>query len=203
MADPLDEPRLRKGSKLTQDNWPGTADSRDEVSGTRSPRFSDDPKQVARAGGKSRFQRVVNKTRFECQPDASRRLEVDGISQTGDPHLVEDPANTLAQFLTEPEIRADSSDSGVPRESSYVERVTGVRDPWKASRAFHLHPVVKNLHTNVVAGDAVGAVNDRVHKSFEPRVLGDESDALEASRQTKRASSGKPVENRSTSLCEL
>jgi hypothetical protein len=73
----------------------------------------------------------------------------------------------------------------------------------EAARALDLDAVVEDLNADVVAADAVGAVHDGVHDGFEPGILQDEPDVLEASATSERAASRQLLEQLLACLGQL
>src|SRR5690348_3862545 len=94
----------------------------------------------------------------EGEADTRAGLFVAGLGKAGEPHLVEDTLDSLAEFLADLQVGADPGDARVtwmpadlrgPRRVGEAEEPAGVLD---------LDPVGEDLHPDVVS-HAVGAVD--------------------------------------------
>ncbi len=83
-------------------------------------------------------------------------------------------------------VTADSGDTGVASKPCRLQRPFRTDQAGEATGAFYLHPVVEDLDPDVVAGRAIGAMDDGVNKCLQPSIFGDQSSDLEAPALTKR-----------------
>ena len=74
----------------------------------------------------------------------------------------------LVELLAEPEVGAHPRDPRVAGEANDPAPIDDPDQPREPARALHLDPVVEHLDADVVAAQAVRAVDDRVDDVLDP-----------------------------------
>ena len=69
--------------------------------------------------------------------------------------VLEDPANSLAELLTEIEICTDPRDPRVTSKPVGLEGISEINDTWESARAGDLNPIVEYLDPDMIANHAV------------------------------------------------
>jgi hypothetical protein len=101
-------------------------------------------------------------------------------------HFLEDAFDAFAEFLADAQVCADACDARVACEAADFEWAAQVPQAREPARAPDFDAVGEDFDADVVAGDAVGAVDDGVDETFEsiPR----RAPLLESLHETSRSS---------------
>ena len=166
---------------MSKHRWPGLAGCCHHIAGAEPIRLVDSAQDLASPRRQSLFEFPVDRQGRQREANTPGRLRVFGVSEPRQAHLLEDPPDALAKLLSEAEVGAHARDPRIAGEPGNVARLARIDEPGEPTRTLELDPIVEDLNPDVVAADAVGPVDDGVHETLEPGVLGKQGQPLEES----------------------
>src|SRR5450830_69406 len=122
----------------------------------------------------------------EDEPNTAALLLVHRVREPPALHLLEHPSDSFTHLLSDPQFGTHARDPRVPGEPADLKWTPRVGKSWEATGALDLDSIVVYLHSDVVATEAVRAMDDRVHQSLEPGVPRHDRRGHEATVLTER-----------------
>ena len=140
LAYTLDDAEALEFAQSLDDDGSRQAGRCDDVAGTWTLDLANEADDLPAARWQSRFEFAVNRRRKQRELNASGRLEVLGVSEADEPHLLEDPPYALTELLPELQVGTDPRDTWIPREPSQLRGFGDVYEAGKTTGAADLDP---------------------------------------------------------------